>query len=73
MYDNDVEIYTIFSIILSSIRYKLLNATGALFFAIGGIYRMAPQQFECTFLIVYKSELHFQRKTVKDMPHMKFF
>ena len=34
---------------------------------------MAPQQFECTFLIVYKSELHFQRKTVKDMPHMKNF
>ena len=50
-----------------------LQAIGALFFLIGGIYRMTPRQFECTFLIVYKSELHFQRKTMKDMQHMKFF
>ena len=50
-----------------------LSAIGALFFLIGGIYRMIPRQFECTFLIVYKSELHFQRKTMKDMQHMKFF
>ena len=50
-----------------------MSAIGALFFLIGGIYRMIPRQFECTFLIVYKSELHFQRKTMKDMQHMNIF